>query len=83
MKKVIDRGKEARNPMQKEVLSSHKLQDHAYEWQNPFGSKEDNTSQRNSQNQLSHSSSFHIDQEYHESLIHIQQNSSNLKYWQG
>ena len=40
--------------MQKEVLLSHKLQDHAYGYQNPFKLKEDNLSQRNCQNQLSH-----------------------------
>ena len=40
--------------VQKEVLLSHKLQDHAYEYYNPFGLKEDNLSQRNFQNQLSH-----------------------------
>ena len=27
--------------VQKEVLTSHQQQDHAYEWQNPFGLKED------------------------------------------
>ena len=37
-----------------EVLPSCKLQDHAYEYYNPFGLKEDNLSQRNFQNQLSH-----------------------------
>ena len=42
------------SPVQKEVLLSHKLRDHAYEYQNPFGLKEDNLSQRNCQNQLSH-----------------------------
>ena len=40
--------------MQKEVFPSHKLQDHAYEYYNPFRLKEDNLSQRNCQNQLSH-----------------------------
>ena len=40
--------------LQKEVLLQHKLQDHAYEYQNPFGLKEDNLSQKNCQNQLSH-----------------------------
>ena len=43
-------------PMQKEFLPSNKLQDHAYEKQNPFGLKEDNPSQRECQNQLSHPS---------------------------
>ena len=33
--------------VQKKVLSSHELQYHAYEWQNPFRLKEDNPSQRN------------------------------------
>ena len=28
--------------VQKDVLLSHKLQDHAYKWQNLFGSKKDN-----------------------------------------
>ena len=41
-------------PVQKEVLLSRKLRDHAYEYQNPFELKEDNLSQRNCQNQLSH-----------------------------
>ena len=30
------------SPVQKEVLLSHKLRDHAYEYQNPFELKEDN-----------------------------------------
>ena len=30
------------SPVQKEVLLSHKMQDHVYEYQNPFGLKEDN-----------------------------------------
>ena len=38
------------SPMEKEVLPSHKLRDHAYEYQNPFGLKEDKFSQRNFQN---------------------------------
>ena len=42
------------SPMQKEVLPLHELQDHMYEYQNPFGLKEDNLSRRNCQNQLSH-----------------------------
>ena len=66
------------SPMQKEVLLSHKLQDHAYEYQNPFELKEDNLSQRNCQNQLSHPGLSHIEQECQESLIQgkilIQQN---------
>ena len=73
------------NPMQKEVLLSHKPPDHAYEYQNPFKSKEDNLSQRNVQNQLSHPGLSHTEQECHESLIqgkiHNQQNSNEgLKY---
>ena len=48
------------SPVQKEVLLSHKLRDHAYEYQNPFELKEDNPSQRNCQNQLSHPSLSHI-----------------------
>ena len=35
------------SPIQKEVVLSHKLEDHAYEYKNPFGLKEDNLSQRN------------------------------------
>ena len=71
--------------MQKEVLLSHKLRDHAYEYQNPFELKEDNLSQRNYQNQLNHPGLSHIEQEYLESLIqgkiHNQQNSNEgLKY---
>ena len=55
--------------MQKEVLPSHKLQDHAYEQQNLFGLKKDNPSQRNWQNQLSHPTSSHNEHEFQESLI--------------
>ena len=73
------------NPAQKEVLLSHKPQDHAYQYQNPFELKEDNLSQRNCQNQLSHTSLSHTEQECQESLIqgkiHNQQNSNEcLKY---
>ena len=32
------------SPVQKEVLPSHKLQNYAHEYQNPFGLKEDNQS---------------------------------------
>ena len=39
--------------MQREVLLSHKLRDHAYEYYNPLRLKEDNLSQKNFQNQLS------------------------------
>ena len=55
--------------MQKEALLSDELQDHAYGQWNPFGLKEDNPSQRNCQNQLSHPSLSHIEQECEESLI--------------
>ena len=48
--------------VQKEVLRSHKLQDHAYDLQNFFGLKEGNPSQRNCQNQLSPPSLSHIEQ---------------------
>ena len=64
--------------VQKKVLSSHKLQDLAYEYQNPFGLKEDNPSQRNCQNQLSHPGLSHTEEECQESLtqgkINNQQN---------
>ena len=33
-------------PVQKEVLLSHKLRDHAYEYQNPFKLKEDNLTEK-------------------------------------
>ena len=71
--------------VQKEDLLSHKLRDHAYEYQNLFGLKEGNLSQRNCQNQLSHPDLSHIEQECQESLIqgkiHNQQNSNEgLKY---
>ena len=71
--------------MQKEVLPSHKLQDHVYEYHNLFILKEDNLSQRNCQNQLSHPGLSHTEQECQESLIqgkiHNQQNSNEgLKY---
>ena len=66
------------SPMENEVLLSHKLQDHAYGYQNPFDLKEANLSQRNCQNQLSHPGLSHTEQECQESLIqgkiHIQQN---------
>ena len=70
------------SPVQKEDLPSHKLRDHAY---NPFGLKEDNLSQRNCQNQLSHPGLSHTEQECQKSLIqgkiHNQQNSNDgLKY---
>ena len=39
-------------PMPKEVLPSHKLREHTYKYQNPFGLKEHNLSQRNCQNQF-------------------------------
>ena len=69
------------SPSQREVLPSHKLRDHAYEYQNPFALQEDNLSQRNWQNQLSHQDLLHIEQECQESLmqgkIHNQQNLNN------
>ena len=55
--------------MQKEVLPSHKLGDHAYEYYDPFILKENNPSHRNCQNQLSHPDLYHIEQECQESLI--------------
>ena len=68
------------SPVQKEVLLSHKLRDHAYEYQNPFGLKEDNLSQRNCQNQLSDPGSSHTEQECQESLIQAKiHNQQNLK----
>ena len=71
--------------MQREVLLSHKLRDHAYEYYNPFRLKEDNLSQRNCQNQLSHPSLSHTEQECQKSLIqrkiHNQQNlNEGLEY---
>ena len=71
--------------MEKEVLLSHKLQDHVYGYQNPFELKEAKLSQRNCQNQLSHPSLSHTEQECQESLIrgkiHNQQDSNeDLKY---
>ena len=71
--------------MQKEVLTSHKLQDHTHELQNRFRLKEDNLSQRNYQNQLSHPGLSHTEQKCQENLIqgknHNQQNSNEgFKY---
>ena len=71
--------------VQKEVLLSHKMRDHACEYQNPFELKEDNLSLRNCQNQLSHPGLSHTEQECQEGLIqakiHDQQNSNEgLKY---
>ena len=55
--------------MQKKVFPSHKLRHHACEYWNPFGLKEDNLSQRNCQNQLSHAGLSHTEQEGQDSLI--------------
>ena len=55
------------NPVQKEILLSHKPQDHAYEYQNLFKLKEDNLSQRSCQNQLSYPGLSHTKQECWES----------------
>ena len=52
-----------KSPVQKEVLLSHKLRDHGYEYQTTFELKEDNCSQRNCQNQLSHPGLSHTVQE--------------------
>ena len=73
------------SPVQKEDLPSHKLRDHAYEYYNLFGLNEDNLSQRNCQNQLSHPGLSHIEQECQESFtqgkIRNQQNSNEgLEY---
>ena len=71
--------------VQKEVLLSHKLRDHAYKYYNPFGLKEDNLLQRKYQNQLSHPGLSHIAQGWQEILvqgkIHNHRNSNEgLKY---
>ena len=55
--------------MQKEALLSHKRRDYAYEYQNPFGLKEDNFSRRRCQNPLSHPGMSHTEQECQESFI--------------
>ena len=73
-------------PMEKEALPSNKLQDLGYEEQNPFRLNKDNPSKRNCQNQSSHPSFSHIEQECQESLIQgkicIQQKlSEDLEYW--
>ena len=57
------------SPMQKEVHLSHKFRDHAYEYYNPFGLKEDNLLQRSCQNQLSHPGLSDTEQESQEILI--------------
>ena len=72
-------------PVEKEVLFSYKLWDCAYEHKNPFRLKEDNLSQRNVQNQLSHPGLSDTGQECQESLIQgkicNQQNlNEGLKY---
>ena len=70
------------SPVQKEVLLSLKLREIAYEYQNPFELKEDNLSQRNCPNQLSHPGLSHTKQECKESLIqgkiHNEQNSNEV-----
>ena len=58
------------SPVQKEVLPSHKLQEHAYEYQIPFGLKEDELSQRNCQNQLRPKRLSHTEQEHLENMIY-------------
>ena len=66
--------------VQKEVLPSHKLRDHAYEYENPFRLKEDYLSERNCQNQLSHPGLSRIEQECQESFIQekiLNQQNSN------
>ena len=73
------------SPLQKKVLLSHKLWDHAYEYLNPFGLKKNNLSLRNCRNQLSHPGLPHTEQDCQESLIqekiHYQQNlNEGLKY---
>ena len=73
------------SPVQKEVVPSHKLLDHAYEYYNPFGLKENNISKRFCQNKLSHAGLSHIEQECQENLIqgkiYIQQNlKEDLEY---
>ena len=73
------------SPVQKEALPSHKLRERTYEYYNLFRLKEDNLSQRNCQNQLSHPGLSHIEQEFQERLIqgkiHNQQNSNKgLEY---
>ena len=55
--------------MQKEVALQHKLRDHAYEYQNPFGLKEDNFSWKNCQDQLIYSGLSPTEQECQERLI--------------
>ena len=75
------------SPMQKQFLPSHKLWGHAYEYYNFFGLKEDNSSQRNCQNQLSHPGLPHLEQEYQESLIqgkihNKKKSNEGLKYSQ-
>ena len=73
------------SPVQKEAFVSHKMRDHAYEYQNLFELNEDKLSQRNWQNQLSHPGLSHMEKECQESLIqgkiHNQQNSNEgFKY---
>ena len=55
--------------VQKKALPSPELQDHAFEQLNPFRLMEDNPSQRNCQNQFSHPSLSHREQECQEYLI--------------
>ena len=73
------------SPVQKEVLLSHTLREHAYQYKNPFRLKKDNLSWRNCQNQLSYPRLFHTEQECQEILIQgkirNQQNSNEgLEY---
>ena len=70
--------------MQKEVLLSYKLRDDTYEYWNLFELKEDNLSQINYQNQLSHPGLSHTEQESQVSLIQgkihkIRTKASNIR----
>ena len=70
------------SPVQKEVLSSHKLRTMHIGNRNPFKSKKDIPSQRNCQTQLSHPGLFHIyrarmsGESLIQGKIHNQQNSN-------
>ena len=71
------------SPEQKKVSPSHKVQDHVQEEQNPFGSKEDNPTQKLQESVESSKLDSHK-QECQEKVIQGKinmQRNSKLEYW--
>ena len=88
---MIDRGKRSKTLSEVKPVKNisknlqgflDKLQDHAYEYQNPFELKEDNLSQRNCQNKLSHPGLSHTEQECQEIEFDSRKDSQSTKFEQ-